>query len=129
MKKIIFTRASRTYTLSELMEYAIISAVENKKHVLVVDDESRVLRFVEISLSQAGYEVITTTSGEEALQLAKSEKPDIVLLDVLMVPMSGMHVLVELRTFSQVPVDPSKPIACTSAKWSMKSTPSKRSFI
>ena len=78
--------------------------MKNRKRVLVVDDEPGVLGFVEISLSQAGYEVITTTSGEEALQLAKSEKPDIVLLDVLMVPMSGMHVLVELRTFSQVPV-------------------------
>ncbi len=104
MKKIIFTRASRTYTISELMEYAIISAVENKKHVLVVDDESRVLRFINISLSQAGYEVTTTTSGEEALQLVKSEKPDIVLLDLLMVPMSGFDVLNELRVFSQVPV-------------------------
>ncbi len=85
-------------------EYAIISAVENKKRVLVVDDEPRILTFINISLSQAGYEVTTTTSGEEALHLVKLEKPDIVLLDILMIPMSGFDVLVELRTFTQVPV-------------------------
>ena len=86
------------------MEYAIISAVENKKRVLVVDDEPRVLRFISISLSQAGCKVTTTTSGKEALRLVKSMKPDIILLDLLMVPMSGFEVLDKLRTFSQVPV-------------------------
>ena len=72
--------------------------------MLVVDDEPRILRFISISLSQAGYEVTTTTSGEEALQLVESEKPDIVLLDLLMVPMSGFDVLDKLRTFSKTPV-------------------------
>ncbi len=78
--------------------------MEYKKRVLVVDDEPGVLRFINVHLSLAGYEVITTTSGKEALQIIKSDKPDIVLLDVLMVPMSGFDVLSELRAFSQVPV-------------------------
>ncbi len=104
MKNIFFTCALCTYTSSKPMEYTIISAVENKKRVLVVDDEPGVLRFINIGLSHAGYEVTTTTNGKEALRLVKSEKPDIVLLDVLMVPMSGFDVLNKLRTFSQVPV-------------------------
>lgn len=108
MKNIILTGAFRTHILSKPMKYAIISAVENKKHVLAIDDEPGVLRFVNISLSLAGYEVTTTTSGEEALHLVESEKPDIVLLDLLMVPMSGFDVLDKLRAFSQVPV-----IICT----------------
>lgn len=104
MKNIILTCAVSTHILSKSVEYAIISVMGNKKRVLVVDDEPGVLRFIDISLSQAGYEVTTTTSGKEALHLVKSEQPDIVILDVLMVPMSGFDVLVELRTFSQIPV-------------------------
>lgn len=78
--------------------------METKKRVLVVDDEPGVIRFVKINLALAGYEVITTTSGEQALPLIKSKKPDIILLDVLMTPISGFDILVELRTFSQLPV-------------------------
>ena len=71
---------------------------------MVVDDEPGVIRFVKINLALAGYDVITTTSGEEALPLIKSEKPDIVLLDVFMTPITGFDILMDLRTFSQVPV-------------------------
>jgi CheY-like chemotaxis protein len=60
--------------------------VRTKRKVLVVDDEPGVLRFISVSLSVAGYEVITTTSGEKALKLVESTKPDVMLLDVLMTP-------------------------------------------
>jgi DNA-binding response OmpR family regulator len=75
-----------------------------KQRVLVVDDEPGVIRFVKINLTLAGYEVITTTSGEEVLSLIESMKPDIMLLDVFMTPITGFDILVELRTFSQLPV-------------------------
>ena len=78
--------------------------MEAKQRVMVVDDEPGVIRFVKINLALAGYDVITTTSGEEALPLIKSEKPDIVLLDVFMTPITGFDILMDLRTFSQVPV-------------------------
>jgi DNA-binding response OmpR family regulator len=78
--------------------------VDTKKRVLVVDDEPGIIRFVKINLALAGYEVITTLNGEQALQLVQSEKPDIMLLDILMTPMSGFDILQELRTFSQLPV-------------------------
>lgn len=78
--------------------------METKKRVLVVDDEPQILRFIKINLSLVGYEVITTTSGEEALQLVQSLKPDIMLLDILMSPISGLDVLSKVRTFSQMPV-------------------------
>lgn len=77
---------------------------EDKKRLLVVDDDPRILRFSSIDFSLAGYEVTTTTSGEEALELVASEKPDVVLLDLLMAPLSGFDVLARLRGFSQVPV-------------------------
>ena len=47
---------------------------------------------------------MTTTSGEEALELARSQNPDIVLLDILMQPLTGFEVLERLRAFSKVPV-------------------------
>ncbi len=75
-----------------------------KKRVLVVDDEPGVLRFTSVCLTVAGYEVITTTSGEEALKLVESAKPDIMLLDVLMTPLTGFDVLEKLRAFSNLPV-------------------------
>ena len=90
--------------LSVLDRYYKIILVGIKKRVLVIDDEPGVIRFVKISLNLAGFEVITTTSGDEALPLVKSKKPDIVLLDVLMTPLTGFDILAELRTFSQLPV-------------------------
>jgi DNA-binding response OmpR family regulator len=76
----------------------------HKNKVLVIDDEQGILEFVKKSLTLAGYDVTTTTTGEEGLKLAVSEQPDIILLDILMAPMSGFDVLDNLRTFSQVPV-------------------------
>ena len=79
-----------------------------KKKVLVVDDEPRILRFVTAGLTLDGYTVLSTASGAEALRLVKSEKPDIIILDAVMAPMSGFDILDKLRTFSKVPV-----ILCT----------------
>jgi two-component system KDP operon response regulator KdpE len=77
---------------------------EKKRLILVVDDHPRVLRFIEIDLKLRGFQVITTTSGKEALGLVRSEAPDIMLLDVVMPETDGFEVLKQLRTFSQLPV-------------------------
>jgi DNA-binding response OmpR family regulator len=82
----------------------MINYMATKRRVLVVDDEPGVLRFINVGLSLAGYEVITSSGGEEALKLINSDKPDIILLDLVMVPLSGFDVLEKLRTFSQLPV-------------------------
>ena len=75
-----------------------------KPCVLVVDDHPKVLRFIEIDLKLRGFEVVTTTSGSEALELVKSGKPDIVLLDIIMPGMDGFEVLKKLRDFTQLPI-------------------------
>jgi len=72
--------------------------------VLVVDDHPKVLRFIEIDLKLRGFEVVTTTSGSEAVELVKSAKPDIVLLDIIMPGIDGFEVLKKLRDFTQLPV-------------------------
>ena len=76
----------------------------SNKRVLVVDDEPGILKFVRISLSAAGYDVITASGGEEGLKLLESAKPDIMLLDIVMEPVSGFDVLFRLRRFSRMPV-------------------------
>jgi two-component system KDP operon response regulator KdpE len=81
-----------------------MNAKEKKQCVLVVDDHPKVLRFIEIDLKLRGFEVVTTTSGSEALELVKSAKPDIMLLDIIMPEMDGFQVLTKLRDFTQLPV-------------------------
>ena len=82
----------------------MMNKAEKRQCVLVVDDHPKVLRFIEIDLKLRGFKVITTTSGEEAMELVKSAKPDIVLLDIIMPRISGFAVLKELRTFTKLPV-------------------------
>jgi two-component system, OmpR family, KDP operon response regulator KdpE len=72
--------------------------------VLIVDDEVRILNFTGVALKAAGYEVVTAVSGEQALDLAKQELPDVILLDVFMPGLDGIQVLKRLRGVSQAPV-------------------------
>jgi len=81
-----------------------MNKAEKKQCVLVVDDQPKVLTFIEIDLKLRGFKVVTTTSGEEALKLVKSAKPDIVLLDIILPGIDGFAVLKELRTFTKLPV-------------------------
>lgn len=60
------------------------------------------LRFVKASLTLAGYEVITTTSGEQGLQLAETGKPDVILLDLLLSPLTSFDVLESPRPYCRV---------------------------
>jgi DNA-binding response OmpR family regulator len=75
-----------------------------KKLILVVDDEPIIGKVLRVKFSLSGYEVITTTSGAEAIELARTKEPDIILLDILMPGITGMDVLDRVRTFSQVPI-------------------------
>lgn len=74
------------------------------KRVLIVDDEPGIGNILRIKLKLYGYEVSTTTSGAEAIELIRTEQPDIVLLDVLMPDITGTEVIEKVRTFSQVPI-------------------------
>ncbi len=59
------------------------------KTVLVVDDEARLVTLVKAYLEQAGFQVVTAKNGREALFLARQEKPDLILLDIMMPEMDG----------------------------------------
>ncbi len=78
--------------------------MEVRTLVLVVDDEPGILRFVDVGLTRAGFKVVATSGGVQALEFARVGEPDVIVLDLYMEPMTGFDVLKELRTFSPVPV-------------------------
>ena len=65
--------------------------------VLVVDDEPDVLLLCRVNLEFEGYEVVEATDGEQAMEQARSESPDVVLLDVMMPRMDGWQVLTAMK--------------------------------
>lgn len=67
------------------------------KRILVIDDERSILELVRMNLELAGYEVVTGESGQEALQLVASCRPELLILDVMLPDQSGYYVLRHLR--------------------------------
>lgn len=65
--------------------------MQNQRKILVADDESHILHVVSLKLRNAGYEVITAHDGQEALDLAISEQPDLLITDYHMPHLSGLE--------------------------------------
>lgn len=72
--------------------------------ILVVDDEELLVKGIRFNLQGEGYEVITGFNGVEAVQLTKSETPDLVIMDVMMPEMDGFTACSKIREFSDVPI-------------------------
>ena len=69
--------------------------------ILVADDEAHILHVVTMKLAHAGYEVITAMDGQEALELALAEKPDMIITDYQMPYMTGLELCTRLRENEQ----------------------------
>lgn len=67
------------------------------KHILTVDDETNIRRLVQVNLQRAGYRVTMACDGIEALECIRQERPDLVVLDVMMPRMDGFEVLRRLK--------------------------------
>ena len=72
--------------------------------ILVVDDEALLVKGIRFNLQNEGYEVITGSDGLEALQAVREQKPDLVVLDVMMPNMDGLTACGKIREFSNVPI-------------------------
>ena len=72
--------------------------------ILVVDDEALLVKGIRFNLQHDGYEVITGCDGLEAVELAESRKPDLIVLDVMMPRMDGLDACSKIREFSDVPI-------------------------
>ena len=67
------------------------------KKILAVDDERHIVRLVQINLQKEGYEVVTAENGRDALEKVKTEKPDLIVMDVMMPEMDGFEALEKLK--------------------------------
>jgi two-component system KDP operon response regulator KdpE len=76
----------------------------NSASILVVDDEPQIRRVLRSTLTFRGYELVEAASGEEAVELARKTKPDLILLDVNLPGISGIETCRELRRFTAAPI-------------------------
>src|SRR5437667_3547318 len=74
------------------------------KEILVVDDEPRIAEICRDYLQRAGFKVITAATGEDALTLARTKRPDLIVLDLRLPRMDGLDVTRALRKQSNVPI-------------------------
>jgi two-component system, OmpR family, KDP operon response regulator KdpE len=72
--------------------------------LLVVDDEPQIRRALELNLRARDYEIVAAATGEEAIRLAASERPDLLILDLGLPGMDGIDVIQALRGWSNVPI-------------------------
>ena len=85
----------------------------DKKNILVVDDDETICKLLKLNLEEnKEYEVWIATSGEKALEIIKTNRPDLVLLDINMPGMSGMELLERIMV-----VEPEMPVAMVTAVW------------
>jgi two-component system KDP operon response regulator KdpE len=77
---------------------------DDKPFVLAVDDNPQLLAFIKRSLELEGFRVITAECGEDALEMLKKEKPDIILLDIALPGIDGHETARRIRESSRVPI-------------------------
>lgn len=76
----------------------------NKPKILVVDDERSIVEFIEINLKRSNFDVLKAYTGTDGLLVLESEKPDLMVLDLMLPDMSGFDVCKKARLFSEVPI-------------------------
>lgn len=81
-----------------------MTMTESKPVILVVDDEAQIRKFLRISLTAHGYEVIEAPRGEDAVRKVATEAPALVVLDLGLPDLDGQEVIRRLREWSQVPI-------------------------
>ena len=72
--------------------------------ILVVDDEELLVKGIRFNLQNEGYEVLTGSNGLEAVQIAQTKQPDLIVLDVMMPEMDGLTACSKIREFSNIPI-------------------------
>jgi two-component system KDP operon response regulator KdpE len=76
----------------------------DRRRILVVDDEERMVRFIRMNLEHDGFQVGEAFNGKQAIQKIRDFTPDVILLDIMMPDIDGFEVLETIRDFSNVPV-------------------------
>ena len=72
--------------------------------ILVVDDEVQILKLLRVALTRHGYHVLEAATGQEGLNLAAIERPDIIILDLGLPDIDGLDIVARIREWSSVPI-------------------------
>ncbi len=75
-----------------------------KQHILIVEDEAKIARFLQLELEYEGYKVTHCLDGREGLEFFKHHGADLILLDIMMPRLNGIEVCRRIRDFSEVPI-------------------------
>ncbi len=78
--------------------------INEQKRVLIIEDETKLARFIELELKHEGYKVILAEDGKEGIDKFFDEKPDIVLLDLMLPKLNGIEVCRRIRKESDTPI-------------------------
>jgi DNA-binding response OmpR family regulator len=81
--------------------------MERKAHILAVDDENHIRRLIEVNLVRVGYRVTTAMDGVDALEKIQADRPDLIVLDVMMPRLDGFELLQRLKAspaWCEIPV-------------------------
>jgi len=95
------------------LQHAAEPAPTRPRTILVVDDEPALLRLMSFLLQRKGYVMLTATNGEEALDVVREQRPDLVVLDIMMPRLDGYEVAAAIRADPQIA---DLPIIMLSAK-------------
>lgn len=74
------------------------------KHIFVVDDEEKIRKLIEAYLKKEGYQVSTYVDGQEALEAFEEEKPDMLIIDIMMPRLNGLELCKNIRKKSDIPI-------------------------
>ena len=75
-----------------------------KVTALIIEDEKSIRSFIETTLNANGYKVFTAASGQEGLSFATSNCPDVILLDLGLPDIDGLHIIKQIREWSVLPI-------------------------
>jgi two-component system alkaline phosphatase synthesis response regulator PhoP len=81
-----------------------VKAPDVNKKILVVDDETAILQTLRFNLERSGYAVVTAGDGRSAIATAQRERPDLIVLDIMLPILDGVEACKEIRKFSAVPI-------------------------
>jgi DNA-binding response OmpR family regulator len=75
--------------------------MSTRRRILIADDEPSIREILSIQLARLGYEVLLASDGQEAVEIYEKERPDLVLLDLMMPKMDGLNACQQIRAFEK----------------------------
>jgi DNA-binding response OmpR family regulator len=85
----------------------------NKKRILIIDDEEYIIKLLEMRLTEANYECLTCMTTQEGIKAAKTEKPDLIIMDIMLPNITGLEAT---KILKDDPETKNTPIIILSAK-------------